>query len=382
MKVLFITRGFPSEKDLMSGNYEAVQAKALTAKGVKVSVMSVQVKKSLFWFGRNRIRHRSSEGVEVYEVDYYWAKLRLVRKLNEYVRNLTNDALFKRVVRDQGMPDLIHAHLVGIASTYTFLKDKYHLPFVITEHWTQMNTTDVAPWLRKMALAYIKADKVICVSQALSESLMRNFNVKSIVINNMVSDLFFRSYKVKRTDHKFRFIACGAFRSNRNKGFDILVDAFAQARFPDNVELEIVGDGEDRPFVESKISEYGLKGQIHLLGIKTPEEVSGLLCMSDCFVLSSRLETFAIVVIEAMAKGLPVIATRCGGPETFLHSEHGILVDKENTEQLACAMKDMLEHCTDYNPDLIRTFCYNNFSQDIIADKIIDIYSKLTDNVS
>ena len=96
-----------------------------------------------------------------------------------------------------------------------------------------------------------------------------------------------------------------------------------------------------------------------------------------CFVLSSRLETFSIVVIEAMAKGLPVIATRCGGPETFLLPEHGILVEKENTEELADAINYMLGHFSEYDSQKIRKYCYDHFSQDVIAGKIIEVYNQL-----
>ena len=89
------------------------------------------------------------------------------------------------------------------------------------------------------------------------------------------------------------------------------------------------------------------------------------------------METFAIVVIEALAKGVPVIATKCGGPETFLRPEHGLLVDKENVEQLASAMKQMIEHHSCYDGDIIKTFCRDNFSQNVIADKIIDVYKQI-----
>ena len=231
-----------------------------------------------------------------------------------------------------------------------------------------------------MSKAYHKANSIICVSKALSDSLKRNFQVDSIVINNMVSNLFFQSSKKDRNDNAFRFIACGAFRKNRDKGFDILVDAFATGQFPKNVCLEVIGDGLDRPFIESKIVQNNLSDQIHLLGVKKPEEVSDLLCNSDCFVLSSRLETFSIVVIEAMAKGLPVIATRCGGPETFLRPEHGRLVEKENVKELADAMNYMVEHHSDYNSEDIRKYCYNHFSQDVIADQIIGVYNKVLNN--
>ena len=213
------------------------------------------------------------------------------------------------------------------------MKKDYHLPFIITEHWSQTFKTDVTDWVKKQSLVYHQADSIISVSQALADSLKESFQIESIVINNMVSDLFFNSTLVERHDNVFKFVAVGAFRSDRLKGFDVLVNAFAQAHFSENISLEIIGDGPDRSFIECKIEQYSLKNQVKLLGVKTPEEVSALLCNSNCFVLSSRLETFSIVLIEAMAKGLPVIATRCGGPETFVRKEDGILVAKENVDE-------------------------------------------------
>ena len=379
MKIFFITRGFPSIDDPMSGNYEAVQAKAIAALGHQVSVISVYKGAAWSLMRKRKISHRIIDNVSVYEgfSPSFLIRLRYIKKFNQYLRKRAYRLVFERVVKNEGMPDIVHAHILSVACSLSFIKDKYHLPFVITEHWTKTNVTKIPKWLRSMSNIYHQADKVICVSQALADSLKRNFQIDSIVINNMVSNLFFQSSKNDRNDQSFRFVACGAFRENRNKGFDILLDAFVLGKFPKNVSLDIVGDGPDRPFIESKIVQNNLSDQIHLLGVKKPEEVSDLLCNSDCFVLSSRLETFSIVVIEAMAKGLPVVATRCGGPETFLLPEHGILVEKENVGELAEAMNYMCMHYLEYDSEKIRKYCYDHFSQNVIAGKIIDVYSQL-----
>jgi len=375
MKVLFVTRGFPSKEDSMSGNYEAVQAKALAAKGLHVSVICVYQKSVKHLFLRRKISHKIIDGVDVYECTQFLANIRFIRRINKYLRKRAYKQVFCRSVKDNGVPNIIHGHIISISSYAAFLKDEYGIPFVITEHWTKTNVTEVPEWLRIMSEAYPKADKVICVSQALATSLKRNFHVDSIVINNMVSDMFFQSIKMQRNDNTFRFIAIGAFR--KNKGFDLLVESFAKGYFPQNVTLDIVGDGEEHELVENIINEYDVSKQVRLLGTKTPEEINELLCNSDCFVLSSRLETFAIVVIEAMAKGLPVIATRSGGPETFLLPEHGMLIDKENVEQLTQAMRHMIEHYQEYNQNDIRKYCYDHFSQDVIANQIIDVYNQV-----
>lgn len=363
----------------MAGNYEAVQAKAIAAKGCQVSVITIRWRSLPYLLTRSRITHRIVDDVEVYECTRIRLSTRICSfsKIDKFLSQRSYKKIFSRYVKENGLPDIVHAHIVTCAAAVAFLKTEYHLPFVITEHWTKTNVDNIPQWLRNQSEIYYKADKVICVSQALADSLKGNFQIESVVINNMVSNLFFQSSKKKRKDKTFRFIACGAFRENRNKGFDILVDAFAKVRFPKTVSLDIVGDGPDRPFIENKIVQNNLSDQIHLLGLKKSEEVSDLLCNSDCFVLSSRLETFSIVVIEAMAKGLPVVATRCGGPETFLLPEHGILVEKENIEELADAMNYMLGHFSEYDSQKIRKYCYDHFSQDVIAEKIIEVYNQL-----
>lgn len=375
MNILFVTKGFPSDDNVMDGNYEAVQAKSIAAKGHHVSVIVVREKSLSCILNWNNITHRIVEGVHVYEGNCPIFHVPIIRRINRYTHIILYRSLFKKNVKEHGIPDIIHGHVVYPSYYALSLKKDYKIPLVITEHWSRICMREIPEWLRRMSIdTYKCADQVICVSHALADSVKKHFDVDSIVINNMVSDIFTKKQVCTRHDGRFRFIACGAFRPDRLKGFDLLVEAFAMANFPKSVSLDIVGDGEERYTIEKKIEENCMTEQIKVLGTKTPEEVSELLSHSDCFVLSSRLETFAIVVIEAMAIGLPVIATKCGGPESFLQSEHGILVDKENVEELAKAMQYMTVHYKEFNPDNIREFCNKHFSQEIISDQIIDVY--------
>lgn len=377
MKVLFITRGFPSAERPMSGNYEAVQAKAIAAKGHDVSVIAIRWKNPLHIFKLNRVSHRVIDGIHVYKCTRITLSLPRVffPGIEQRVMQWQFNRIFRRYQKERGLPDIVHAHIILYAAPAISLKTDHNLPYIITEHWTAMNKDNTPRRIMNQASVYQMADRVICVSDALAANLKKKCHVDSLVIHNMVSDQFFKNHKVERHDESFKFIGVGALR--KNKRFDILVEAFALCQFPDHVCLDIVGGGEERQLIESKIKQYHLEGQVRLLGVKTPEEVNDLLCHSDCFVLSSRLETFAIVVIEALAKGLPVIATRSGGPETFVRPEDGILVHKENAEELAKAMKYMLSHHDDYNSQEISQHCYDNFSQDVIADKIIDVYKQV-----
>lgn len=377
MKILFVTRGFPSENNPMDGNYEAVQAKAIAKKGHEVSVIAIHWQNLLHVFGNHQVRHRVVDGIHVYEANKIKLSIPYLYfpKIEEWARRFQFGKIYKKYVKTMGRPDVVHAHIIQYAAPAIILKTKYHLPFVITEHWSHMFRANTLKRVMNQTYAYRYADRVICVSEALKNSLEGKCNIRSLVINNMVSDHFFDSRKIERHDGSFRFIAVGGLR--KDKRFDIMVEAFGLCHFPANITLDIVGEGYERPLIEGKIHENYLDSQVKLLGVKTQEDVSALLCQSDCFVLSSRLETFSIVIIEAMAKGLPIISTRCGGPETFLRPEDGILVEKENAQELAKAMKFMTKHYRDYDGEKIRNYCHDSFSQDVIADKILSEYQKV-----
>ena len=379
MKVLFITRGFPSEKDPMAGNYEAVQAKAIATKGHEVCVIAVRWFNLLHIFGSKKVNRRIVDGIHIYECDRLTLSIPhiYIPKIELLFREWQFKRIYNRYIKEVGLPDVVHAHIIMYAAPAIFLKEEMHLPFVITEHWSRIFEENTLKRVMNQTLAYHIADKVICVSDALSDNLQQKCCVDSVVIHNMVNDCFFKSRKIVHQNKTFRFIAVGAMR--KVKRFDLLVEAFALCYFPENVTLEIVGDGVERKLVEDKIQELNVSDQVNLLGMKTPEEVNNLLCQSDCFVLSSKLETFSIVLIEAMAKGLPVIATRCGGPETFVRPEDGLFVPKDNAEELAKAMKYMVEHYQEYDAEEIRQHCLDNFSQDVIADKIISVYQSVID---
>ena len=98
---------------------------------------------------------------------------------------------------------------------------------------------------------------------------------------------------------------------------------------------------------------------------------------SDCFVLPSNFETFGVVYIEAMAAGLPVIATKCGGPEKIVPSFAGVLIDKNDVNQLFGAMLDMVNSIDAYSANSIKEYVSKTFSPECIAQQLISIYETL-----
>ena len=118
------------------------------------------------------------------------------------------------------------------------------------------------------------------------------------------------------------------------------------------------------------IDSAGLTARITLMGLKSQQEIQNLISESDVFVLASRKETFGVVYIEAMAKGLPVIATPCGGPEEFVNHENGLLVPCNRVNELTDALKYMHKNINEYNRDKIRESTLKNFRKRVLLKKL------------
>ena len=124
------------------------------------------------------------------------------------------------------------------------------------------------------------------------------------------------------------------------KDFGTLVDALSRVTI--EYRAVVVGDGPDRQSVESAIEAAGLRDRVELLGERS--DVRSVLSRADLFVLSSRSEAMPMSVLEAMAEGLPVVASAVGGvPEVVVDEETGLLVPPGDAAALASAIERLLD---------------------------------------
>lgn len=237
---------------------------------------------------------------------------------------------------------LFHANLVG-----RFAARLAGVPVVISGLRVAEHRSDwygrIDRWTNSLV------DMNVCVSRGVAEFSKRRVGLKSsklIVIPNSVD--VDRFANTKRADvsqfgipanHRI-LISIG--RLEHQKGIDVLLNAIALLKpLPDDVHFLIVGDGPDANTLRARAAELRIDNHVHFANRR--DDVPDLLAASTALILPSRWEGMPNVVLEAMAAGRPVIASRVEGVEELVrHRETGLIVGPENPVELAAAISDLL----------------------------------------
>ncbi len=196
--------------------------------------------------------------------------------------------------------------------------------------------------LTSQRLAYKGAHAVVANSAAAAEQLRREGVPpgKIRLIPNGVDCVAFAPARTDADRPLRRVVTVANLRPE--KGHDTLIAAAADvvAARPD-AEFLIVGDGPLRGELQRQVDARGLGARVRFLGERS--DVPALLASSDVFALPSRTEACPNGVLEAMAAGLPIVASRVGGvPELVESGVHGLLVEPDRPEQLAASLLDLM----------------------------------------
>lgn len=370
MNVMIIARGYPTEKYKMNGIFEFDQAKALVYSGVNVVYAAIDMRSIRRW-RKWGIETKIVNGVKIYAINLPLG--RIPKQLLRVISKFGLIYLYKKIINEQGKPDIIHAHFSGIGFVASILKEKYNIPFVLTEHFSGIMKQPITKDIFKIAkIAYSKADKIIAVSPELKNIIYEKFEKNAIYIPNIVDTNLF-SYANKDNKNTFLFVSVGSLIYG--KRMDLTIEAFIDAfKGSDKVFLTIFGEGPERQKLEELVRINKMEKQIKLMGMQSRKVIADYLKECDCFVLASQTETFGVVYIEAMASGLPVIATKCGGPESFVNEENGVLIPVDNKDALVTAMKNMYSGKYKYDKKTISADTIKKFSPKTISKKLTDVY--------
>ena len=189
---------------------------------------------------------------------------------------------------------------------------------------------------------YQKAHAIVGVSNTIIHQMQKLFPFNNL---NYISNFYQKDTpNIYDTPLEITtpFILAVGRLNNETKQFDQLIEAYLQTNFFNaQIPLYIIGEGKDRGALEKQINKKGLVGYVHLLGFKS--NVIQYMKSAKIVVMSSVVEGFPMVLLEALTAGTPVISFDCpsGPSELIMDGENGLLVENQNFEALITAMNKM-----------------------------------------
>lgn len=286
--------------------------------------------------------------------------------------------LVEEYIKKFGKPDIIHVHCgLYAGSVAVEIKNRHNIPYIITEHSSQVLNCKMDRYHKELLkTSYDNADYLIAVGEKLKKS-MENYTKTSIkVIPNIVNTNKFNALNLKKD--KFSFVSVANLKKSKN--VDLTIKAFAK-RFKGNkhFDFHIAGEGEERNTLKALCEELDINNQVIFHGRVEREDMPKLLQNSSCFVLPSEFETFGVAYIEALACGIPIITTKCGGPEDFFSEELGIMIEVGDEEALGNAMVDISNNIEFYDKEKISNYVKNKFSEEVVVKEIMNLFNDTLD---
>ncbi|MCX4739193.1 glycosyltransferase [Streptomyces antibioticus] len=214
--------------------------------------------------------------------------------------------------------DVVHAH-VGLPSGWAALKNaRPGARVFVTEHASYLASVLEDPEAVELYDQLLEGvTGFLVVGDTITEILKERFPHRVDKIGRIPNPISFREPRSEPVKDLTKWLYVGSMMER--KRVPLLVEAFARCHAEDpSLTLTLTGEGEDRGRVLDLVAEHGLADAVTLVGSVPHEQALELMREHDLLVHASRYETFGMTVVEAAAAGLPLLVTRCGGPEKIL----------------------------------------------------------------
>ena len=277
---------------------------------------------------------------------------------------------------------VLHAHLTGPVIAGGLACWWAGIPCVGTLHDTFIVKQDK---LNLMLLRFVarRGTQLVTVSEHMANFYknLKRFPASAITtIKNAVAPCKVSHTSTERLRHnlgidpqEFVFVSVG--RLVGLKRYDLLIEAFAKLAKA-NAILVLVGDGVERNNLEQLAQTLGVSSRVVFLGVRS--DVNEILSLAHCFVLASEIEGLSRSILEAMAAGLPIVATDVGGnKELVLNNQNGLLVPAGDASALADALQTIL-HDSNKQKQFGQTskqLAQKNFSLENMTKQYQELYS-------
>jgi len=369
LKILFISSWFPNRLEATNGNFVQRHAEAVAL------LHEVEILHTIGDFNQQEefiFDDKMINGIRTLIIYY--------KNSNNPVKNfLKRMKAYKMGFSKMKKPDLIHANVLHNNMLFAvYIKRKFKIPFVLTEHWTafqEENLSKTTNNIKRIARYIAKnAGYIMPVSNNLKESLqLMGIKAPMKVISNVVdTDVFDIKQESKNSDlTKFLHVSS---LIPRKKPDEIIKAIHSLHQNGFNVSLEIGGDGETEPLI-NLVKQLNAENYIKVFDAISYQEVAEKMQHSDYFILFSENETQGCVILESYACGKPVISTKVGGAAEFIIDGLGIGLEKNNTDQLYSVLEKICRKEYSFkDKKQIREVVLEKYSKESIARQFTEIY--------
>lgn len=316
--------------DLQSGGAQrqaAFLASQWVARGNRVSILTYETPGTAVFFDVPHtvlIRHLGVAGVSGNPLQGMLANVARIRAVRAALAELK--------------PDVLLTFLAEMTVTGYMAAKPLNIPVIACER-TDPAIYPTGLWRPMRNMVYPRCARIVCQKQSAADFFKTD---KAVVVPNPVIAPVVEGLGDVAAPPRHYIMSLG--RLGKEKGHDVLIEAFARLAtlYPD-IDLLIVGEGPQRGALENLVAALGLTGRVRMPGAaKNPFPV---LSQAKAFVLPSRFEGFPNALAEAMALGLPCVATGFSGVEDIIRDgDNGLIVPNENPEAMAQAMATLLQY--------------------------------------
>lgn len=368
LRILFLTPWYPDDKTPHHGVFVRDQAGAVGQEH-QVAVISSKVDYESFRLFSWKLHESVFGNIREY---------RLVMKRSLPFLNQVNYLLISvwmsHKIAKRFKPDIIHGNIAYPGGIWSYcLARLISKPFIISDHTSRFTDSFRSAFHRIVTVFSMRrAKRIIAVSTYAANEIERHINRPVDIIPNLIHIGDYAISTVSGQTVQIGFLG-GLSSDIHRKGLDVLIEALAPIR--KDFVLHIGGSGKYVPYYRDLAMTAGILDKCRFHGFvgSVPDFMSKL----HFFVSSSRIEAFGMVIVEAMASGLPVVTTESGGPADFMDAECGLMVPAEDAGQLTIALDWMMDHYHTFDRKKIRMRATEEYSGKAFLERIQKIYREL-----
>jgi len=345
-------------------------AKDLLKRGIKVAVLTRHLK--------GLPRYELIEGIPVYRairtipLGALWGMCYMI-------------SVFQFLYKKRNEYDIIHCHILQGFHTVISIMFKFLFNKKVVVKMSSSGETSDFKVLKEVTfgrlfLRWIRnVDSIVSVCKKSSEEILENGFLKETLVeipNGIdVGKFSGDAFKGKKKLRSITYVG----RLDKYKGVNFLLNSFKDVLLKiDNVQLTIVGDGPDESLLRNMAKDLGIMENVAFKGRQ--EDIVSELNSTDIFVLPSLSEGMSNVLLEAMACGLPVVATSVGGNQDLITDRlNGILVPPRDSGSLAAVLVELInnEDLTWRLGEEARKTVESNYAMNRIVDAYVELYARL-----